>query len=506
MALPLELTKGEVDTVTVPMMPLHRLLACCYEHHRNAFVQRFVGLDDAIVNFWRGVEPEDPKLLAWAPFLAQKLNYRTHCIPLALHGDGVPVFKGKSLYVISGLSLLGTGTSIDVKMILTCYWSHFKNKDQHNLDLDTEDTVWKYIQWDLEVCFSGVHPSTDALGNPWALGSAERILQGTPLAEGYFAVPWIVKGDLEYYANVLGLEHWARGDRPCMACKVDRGPCPWTDHKLVGDPRLQWTELEWRAAHPNVHRIFSIMGMSLWSLQYDIMHCVSLGVAQHIAGNVLYEMIYVIMDKGTKVDTRIAEIWSLVQEAYRLDNATTRLGTLTKSMFVDKDAPHKHYPMLKSKAKETEWFCRALAYVWPQFCDQANPVHRHTSRTLRLVLDLYDLAGTHTGLFHLPEDRELMVETAVHLLAHYNWLAKWAEEQGQKRWNTVLKHHYVGHLALQTQWLHCRAGATYLDEDYMGRIKHVAQKASGGGLVHTTSIVLQKWRRGTWLRWEALQP
>jgi hypothetical protein len=121
MALPLELTKGEVDTVTVPMMPWHRLLACCCEHHRNAFVQRFVGLDDAIVNFWRGVEPEDPKLLAWAPVLAQKPNYRTHCIPLALHGDGVPVFKGKSLYVISAVSLLGIGTSIDVKMILTCY-------------------------------------------------------------------------------------------------------------------------------------------------------------------------------------------------------------------------------------------------------------------------------------------------------------------------------------------------------------------------------------------------
>ena len=70
----------------------------------------------------------------------------------------------------------------------------------------------------------------------------------------------------------------------------------------------------------------------------------------------------------------------------------------------------------------------------------------------------------------------------------------------------MLKHHYVGHLALQAQWLHCRAGATYLDEDFMGRIKHVAQKASGGGLVHTTSIVLQKWRKGTWLRWEALRP
>ena len=85
------------------------------------------------------------------------------------------------------------------------------------------------------------------------------------------------------------------------------------------------------------------MFMTLWSFQYDIMHCVSLGVAHRIAGNVLYEFVYVIMDQTTKVGARIVEIWSLVQEATRLDNATTRLGTLTRYMFVDKDAQRQHY-------------------------------------------------------------------------------------------------------------------------------------------------------------------
>ena len=67
--------------------------------------------------FGKGVEPEDPKLMAWAPALAQKPSYKTHCVPLALHGDGVPALECKSLYVISGVSLLGNGTSLDVKMI-----------------------------------------------------------------------------------------------------------------------------------------------------------------------------------------------------------------------------------------------------------------------------------------------------------------------------------------------------------------------------------------------------
>ena len=105
------------------------------------------------------------------------------------------------------------------------------------------------------------------------------------------------------------------------------------------------------------------MRMTPRSLQYDIMHRVSLGVAQHIAGNVIYEIVYVIMDQTTKVGARSAEVWSLAQEANRLDNATTRVGTLTKYMFVDKDAPHRHYPMLRCKAKEAEWFCRALDFV-----------------------------------------------------------------------------------------------------------------------------------------------
>ena len=84
---------------------------------------------------WAGVEPSAPRLTAWAPDLAMKpgykTHYKTHCIPLALHGDGVPVFKGKSLYVISGVSLLGIGTSIDVKILITRYWYHLKSVLMH---------------------------------------------------------------------------------------------------------------------------------------------------------------------------------------------------------------------------------------------------------------------------------------------------------------------------------------------------------------------------------------
>ena len=96
----------------------------------------------------------------------------------ALHAIGIAwrwmcrCLNGKSLYVISAVSLLGIGTNIDVKMLLASYWSHLKHNDLHNLEWDAYDTTWKYIQWDLEACFSGVHPNTDALGNAWPPGCA----------------------------------------------------------------------------------------------------------------------------------------------------------------------------------------------------------------------------------------------------------------------------------------------------------------------------------------------
>ena len=126
---------------------------------------------------------------------------------------------------------------------------------------------------------------------------------------------------------------------------------------------------------------------------------------KHIAGNVLYEMVYVIMDQATKVGARIAEFWALVQEANKLDDATTRIGTLTKSMFVETGAPHKHYPMLRCNAKDAEWFCKALA-----LCGHSLRLNRPCPQghlpDIGLVLNLYDIAGAHTGLFHVPENNK----------------------------------------------------------------------------------------------------
>ena len=89
----------------------------------------------------------------------------------------------------------------------------------------------------------------------------------------------------------------------------------------------------------------------------------SLGVAQHIAGNILHEIICVVLaDRGT-VESKLQDLWPVMVEGYRLDSATNRLGGLTLSMLTAPSRPHQVFPLLKAKGKETEWLCRALTCV-----------------------------------------------------------------------------------------------------------------------------------------------
>ena len=119
------------------------------------------------------------------------------------------------------------------------------------------------------------------------------------------------------------------------------------------------------------------------------MHAVSLGVAQHIAGNILHEIVYVLLASRGPVKSKVEGLWPLTLEAYRLDTATTRLGGLTLSMLTNPSRPHQVFPLLKAKGKETEWFCRALTFVLPQFVWPGRPVPEAHLQGLGLLLEFY---------------------------------------------------------------------------------------------------------------------
>ena len=71
------------------------------------------------------------------------------------------------------------------------------------------------------------------------------------------------------------------------------------------------------------------------------MHTVSLGVVQHTASNILYEIIYAVLASRGTVKSRVQDLWPLILEAYRLGNAAARLEGLTVSMLTDPSRPRQ---------------------------------------------------------------------------------------------------------------------------------------------------------------------
>ena len=497
--VPLVLSKHRpgVHRLDLPFLPLHRTFSHIYHHFPAQWKQCIAGEDSVIEEFWASVSPDDPKWNAWQDALGDK--ELLHAVPFALHGDGVPVFKGKSLEVTSANSLLGRGSTLDLKLLMGCYWHQCRSKGPGQ---DTEDTMWHVYQWDLNALWSGKHPPADHNGTPWPPNSAEASIAGTPLAGGFFGVPWVFRGDLDYLANALGLEHYG-SHTPCALCQADRSQRPWADFRAGSAWKATvWSDTAWRVAHPQPHRLFKTLQCGVHTVQVDTLHCISLGVAQHIGGNVLRELLYTVLRTGSLQD-RLQRVWHMVQRYYREHRVAQQVSKLTLSMFLQK-APRQHYPELKTKAKETEYLACALAWVWPQLADVNIAHNALVHGLLQTLVNIYG-ACKQPGLF-LSEPALAQLHTDIDLLlGAYTALGNAAAANGQRLWNVTPKFHYLWHWGQQARWLHPRATATYMDEDFVGRIAHTAKACTGGvSIARLGNIVLAKYRRGLFLRWSRL--
>ena len=77
------------------------------------------------------------------------------------------------------------------------------------------DQIMKIIVWSCYYLSSGVHPEKDwdnylkPDGVGWPLNSAEAAIAGMPLADGLRGVLYMLKGDLDHFAN-MGLANYRK--------------------------------------------------------------------------------------------------------------------------------------------------------------------------------------------------------------------------------------------------------------------------------------------------------
>ena len=198
----------------------HMLFATIFAKHRNDFDMAMCGgSEDRLAEFWQAMEDHP----AMAAHLRDRPNWQRRAIPLGLHGDGLPVTGvgktwAQSAEAFSWGSLVAPGSTIrSLYLMFMCY----KSLVVASGGLSTMDAIWRKVCWSFYWLWMGVWPEEDEFGRPWVSGTLDHARAGTSLAGGFFATIWTIKGDLEWLALGLGLNHTSSRD-PCAGAGQTR--------------------------------------------------------------------------------------------------------------------------------------------------------------------------------------------------------------------------------------------------------------------------------------------
>lgn len=305
---------GFLKTVHQVLLP-HQLLHVMYTHHRQAFVDRILGGGDGkISEFWTSMQNHPG--YAQHP-LSRRVDHKSRCIPIALHGDGVPVAGvgkswSKSMDGYSWASLLCTGS---VAKHFFLIYALFPKLVVPLPNKNALDEFFKVLSWSLYWMFLGVWPKRDHTGERYPPDSELGKRAGTPLAGGYYGVLWCLRGDLEHMCKVYGFPFWNTAS-PCGLCACNRSDAPWTDATANARWRSSvWDNDTWRTAGLSRHVLFDLPGAGVLLFIPDVMHTLHLGVYQYYMGSVL-EMLTLFMLPGSAQDN-MDIVWGMVLKFYK---------------------------------------------------------------------------------------------------------------------------------------------------------------------------------------------
>ena len=269
--------------------------------------QQLLGTEREIQQFWMQKDLRDPAFAGHPALL--KENFSSRCIPIRIHSDGVVMSKSESLHVVSWSSFFGRGSVLEVQLMFSALVK--------SVVIDkpggggTMQEIYQCLQWSLSACLAGLHPTQDWKGDPWPLGSSRAKVAGTPLhPKGFFLAVFSVVGDLDELCNQYGLKHF-NAKEPCFLCEANDHDTPWTDFA----PSAKWraTVLRRQTVNPppSAHKLWTIPGVTVWTVGWDILHGLDLGPTQHALGNILEDLV-LLRPLGRNMEERIKAVWDKV--------------------------------------------------------------------------------------------------------------------------------------------------------------------------------------------------
>ena len=192
--------------------------------------QRLAALDDAglldtlwsthmLAEFWKAQKGNS------------KLQANPDCegmIPLMMHADGGAFAKRDSLMVMSMRCILSSASVADSMLLLAAIPKKARWKNEA---ADTFDNIWKVLVWSFTAMFQGKWPTHSWDGSLIAECGGHDLTPKSRLK----AVIWTLSGDMEYFANELGISKYS-SNSPCSWCACDRDGTPFNDFR----PTAAW--------------------------------------------------------------------------------------------------------------------------------------------------------------------------------------------------------------------------------------------------------------------------
>ena len=405
-----------------------------YHNHRSRFDQLFLGsyTDPKLrEDFWTELEQRGDKRLE-NHWVKNCRNWKTNTIPISLHGDAVPVFKvGKA----------GT-ESYDVYSMQSCWISDKVMLAKLFIfgifaSIAIEETwaeVWREVVWSLFWLSQGTWPKVDKWGNAYtAADPLLKRLAGKPLADGFCAIVYALKADLDHFAKDYKLRHYNSNDM-CDYCPATRRE---TDRTLLYNnfdtdarwPSKLFTVQEWRDLYAagTLHYLFGLPGVTNMCIESDELHVLYLGVAQYFLGSLLFAMVF---QCGEDKDEQMKKVWGTITMHYEGHTTETQYTSLSIGSFCDADKPDGSFQKWRGRGAECKDLLPAAYDALLQhggshgsFDDMQNALAR--------LLDIRNCLHVNKHLPILPKAAAKLFKTrTVEFLRIYQHFASTAERQG----------------------------------------------------------------------------
>ena len=305
------------------------------------------GMTGAVKEYWDNIRNTD--FFKSHPGLNEEEDlHRT--IPIGMHGDGGSFSNHDSLFVLTWNSLVGQGTTRMTRFLMTVIV-------KSQMIPETMPAVIKILCWSFNAMLTGIEPLVNHLGED--VRGAKKFLAGR-----WKAALSQLRGDWEFYAmpSLLAFPKWNEVGRMCWKCMAVRNfanvlkysrfdrAAPWRATRITHEKYLEMLAAENR----DIPVLFDAVGFRVELVMVDVLHCVDLGIAAHIAGNVFWICITLHVF-GPNIAASITELNAKMKQWEKDKRVPNKFrGKLTK----DRIKPDGQWPKLKTQAAPMHYLAR----------------------------------------------------------------------------------------------------------------------------------------------------